>query len=154
MIFSFLCLVIPRGSCVSRVPTTISYIFLTSLEVLHVPPIFLSVLREFIILTILTVLKEAKRGNCTVTMTGVRITMVSVGKQWVLNILSEGLYSCLIYSACQEHAPYYIATCGLSDCNIFFNIVSQMARFWRGVVGSYLLDIKCVLHNYCSNKMH
>ena len=35
----------------------------------------------------------------------------------------------LSYPACNAHAPYYIAICGLSVSTIFFRVNSQTARF-------------------------
>ena len=68
---------------------------------------------------------------CNVILTRVRVAMVDVGKQWVLNILSVCLYSCLIYSAYQQHAPYY-AICDLSDYTTFFqNYLTDGTIFGR-----------------------
>jgi hypothetical protein len=46
----------------------------------------------------------------------------------------------LIYPACQAHAPYYIVICGLSDCIVFFHVMSDNTIFgkWK------LLNIKLV----------
>jgi hypothetical protein len=41
-------------------------------------------------------------------------------KQYVLNILSVGLYSCLSYLACRVRAPYYIVNSKLLGSIIFF----------------------------------
>ena len=44
---------------------------------------------------------------------------VYINKQRVLNILSVCLYSCFIYPAFKEHAPYCIAIRDLSSCVIY-----------------------------------
>jgi len=38
------------------------------------------------------------------------------------------LYSCLIYAACNQHAPYYIVVCVLSGCVIFIKIISKKKK--------------------------
>jgi hypothetical protein len=49
----------------------------------------------------------------------------------------------LSYHICTAHAPYYIVICGLSGCIIFYNSVSETARFLRG--GGTTKSKTCVL---------
>ena len=58
-----------------------------------------------------------------VTLRRVRIIIVAVEQQEVLHILSVCVCS-LSYPAYKARAPYYIVTCDLSGCTIFFHIIS------------------------------
>jgi len=66
-------------------------------------------------------IRQARYHN--VTMRRVRVTTVSMEKQYALHILSVCL--CLNYPACKAHA----VICNLSGSTIFFYIISHTARF-------------------------
>jgi hypothetical protein len=66
------------------------------------------------------------RQETNVTLKRVPLTIVAVGKQYVLNVMSVCPYSCLSYPACKHifSAPYYIVVFGLSGSTTFFHIMS------------------------------
>ena len=81
--------------------------------------------------------KKDRHYSINVTLKRVRVTTVSVERQYVLRIVRV---CSLSYPACRAHAPYYIVNCGVSACIIFFLIIPLTARFSGGGV----LNIKCV----------
>ena len=64
------------------------------------------------------------------TVTRVRVIITAIEKHEVLHILCVCLRPQVLYLACNAHATYYIATCGLSGSIIFFYIISQTAQLW------------------------
>ena len=88
------------------------------------------------------VLTFNKRGNIrlNVTVRHVRETIFAVEKQYYY-IFRVCVYS-FSCSACKALAPSYtIFSRGLSDCTIFFNIISETA--W--LLGGKNIYVKCVL---------
>jgi hypothetical protein len=47
----------------------------------------------------------------------------------ILTVTNEWYVCSLSYPACKAHAPYYIVIWSLSGCTIFYNSMSQTARF-------------------------
>ena len=85
--------------------------------------------------------KKQQDRQCTfnVTLWRVCVTTVAVETQYVLNIMSVCLYSCLGYPACQSHLLYavYIVLCSLSGFIIFFPFLKKFIEheimFWISV---------------------
>ena len=73
--------------------------------------------------------KKDRHYSINVTLKRVRVTTVSVERQYVLRIVRV---CSLSYPACRAHAPYYIVNCGVSACIIFFLIIPLTARFSGG----------------------
>jgi hypothetical protein len=65
--------------------------------------------------------KEDRNVCINVTLRHVRVIIVAVGKK---DYIFWAYVFSLGYLVRRVHAPYYIDTCGLSGCTIFFNIVS------------------------------
>jgi hypothetical protein len=57
-----------------------------------------------------------------------------------ISIIYSECVCCLSYPAHTAHAPYYIVTCGLSGCTIFFTHYLINCT----IFGKMLLNIKCV----------
>ena len=77
-------------------------------------------------------------GHCTyyVTLGRVRVTFVAVGREYhILSVCS------LRNPAYKEHAPYYMAVCGISDCTEFPRHLMNGTIFGGG---GDIMDIKCV----------
>ena len=67
------------------------------------------------------VLKQDKQCNYIITLRRVRVNFVVLER---LSIRHSLCISSLSYLASKEHAPYYVAICGLSGSTILFNITS------------------------------
>ena len=90
--------------------------------------------------------EQYSQCTCNLTLGRVRATIVVVGKQWALHILSVCISS-LCHPACNAHAPYHFINCGLSGCTIFFHIMPK--RLY--VKKSYWTQNVCFdfLYNFC-----
>jgi hypothetical protein len=61
------------------------------------------------------------------------------------------------YPACNVHAPYYVLSCGLPGCTIFFNFISYMPWFLKQVtehkmcVLIFSTNFACNLYHYKKN---
>jgi hypothetical protein len=62
--------------------------------------------------------------SVNVTLRRVRATTAAVEKQQVSHILCVCVVCLALVIRHAMHAPYYTVICGLSDCTIFFHIIS------------------------------
>jgi len=76
-----------------------------------------------------------------VTRRRVRVTVVGIEKQYVLNILSACLYCSRSFPTCKTHAPY-IVICGLS---LSFYLINGTFG------GGGILNIKCVFFIFATS---
>jgi hypothetical protein len=65
---------------------------------------------------------KTRNVHIKVTLRRVRISYFCRGK--AVNITYWVCICSLSYPACNAHAPYYIAICGLSGCTVFCRIIS------------------------------
>jgi hypothetical protein len=75
-------------------------------------------------------LNENKTGNVRISATQARLCNRCYRRKAISIAYCEGVCS-FRYPACNAHAPYFIAICGLPSFTIFFHIILQNAQFWK-----------------------
>jgi hypothetical protein len=69
---------------------------------------------------------QEKQCKYNLTLRSISLTIVAVGKQEILHILSACLEP---YPTSKAHRPNYIFICGLFDYAVFFHNITQRAQF-------------------------